>query len=414
MALTRPRSPLRGIRMTGVAKADDVILVGSEGGTTWAFAAELGRKLIATGRKVHIAPMNDLSRAHIGGENLFILAATFGNGAAPQSAARFLDRLDGMAGGGARVTVLGFGDRKYPDFCGFAHAVDNALHRADFAELVPFAAIDRQNAQAFADWGRTVGDALGLELELSVSNAPAKTATLELVSNQKFGEEVQAPVSILRFSTPRFGLGRFSAGDIVGILAPGSDVPRYYSLASSRSDGFLEICVRRQPGGLCSSFLTGLEAGARVEAFIKPNPEFRAAKSQKPLILIGAGAGIAPLVGFLRALKGGRPVHLYWGGRLPGSDFLYEDELKAMQAKGWLTGLKTAFSRSSAPAYVTSRLRDNAEDIRGLVEQGADIMICGGLKMATDVGDVLDSILCQPGMTLAEVRARKGYLQDVY
>jgi sulfite reductase (NADPH) flavoprotein alpha-component len=31
---------------------------------------------------------------------------------------------------------------------------------------------------------------------------------------------------------------------------------------------------------------------------------------------------MAPLAGFIRANEAGRPVHLYWGGRLASADFL--------------------------------------------------------------------------------------------
>ena len=135
---------------------------------------------------------------------------------------------------------------------------------------------------------------------------------------------------------------RFEAGDLVGILPPGSDLPRFYSLASANSDGVLEICVRKHPGGQCSSFLHELEPGGRIEAFIRKNPAFRPARGKAPLILIGAGTGIGPLAGFIRHNTGRRRVHLYWGGRDPASDFLYEDELAKYLADQRLTRLKTA------------------------------------------------------------------------
>jgi hypothetical protein len=76
------------------------------------------------------------------------------------------------------------------------------------------------------------------------------------------------------------GLARFAAGDLVGIVAPGSAVPRYYSLASGWEDGFLEICVRLLPGGLCSAHLLGLKPGEPVAAFIRPNPGFALPRTQ--------------------------------------------------------------------------------------------------------------------------------------
>jgi len=40
-------------------------------------------------------------------------------------------------------------------------------------------------------------------------------------------------------------------------------MPRFYSLASGSGNGVLEICVRKQPGGMCSTYLHGLRVGDR-------------------------------------------------------------------------------------------------------------------------------------------------------
>ncbi|UUZ57419.1 hypothetical protein LP419_40355 [Massilia sp. H-1] len=44
--------------------------------------------------------------------------------------------------------------------------------------------------------------------------------------------------------------------------------------------------------------------------------------------MIGAGTGIGPLAGFIRNNTGRHPMYLYWGGRDPESDFLYQPELR--------------------------------------------------------------------------------------
>ena len=136
-----------------------------------------------------------------------------------------------------------------------------------------------------------------------------------------------APTAILRFGPASeargwrrsftSGLPRFEAGDLVGILPPGSDLPRFYSLASSSRDGVLEISVRKQPGGLCSGHLHSLKPGDTIQAFIKPNPEYRPQPGRAPVLLIGAGCGIGPLAGFIRDNRDKRPMHLFFGARDP-------------------------------------------------------------------------------------------------
>jgi sulfite reductase (NADPH) flavoprotein alpha-component len=244
-----------------------------------------------------------------------------------------------------------------------------------------------------------------------------------LVGRIDYGAEVQAPTRVLRFALPKGGLlarlagrgfPRFAAGDLVGILPPDSDVPRYYSLASSTRDGFVEICVRKQAGGLCSGFLHGLQPGDTVEAFVKANPAFHPAGGGKPLILIGAGTGIGPLAGFIRANRGHRPMHLYFGARDPASDFLYGCELAAWLKEGRMTSLATAFSRVKGGGYVQDRLRTDAERLRVLIAGGAQIMVCGGRDMATGVMAALTELLAPAGLTLAILKAEGRYAEDVY
>src|SRR5690606_22332732 len=158
--------------------------------------------------------------------------------------------------------------------------------------LLPFDMIDRQSPQEFARWARSLGEALKIDLELAHQPVLPATEALTLVSRCDYGVEVQAPTAILRFALPPAtlwqrltgaGFARFAAGDLIGVLPAGSSVPRLYSLASARRDGFAEIVVRKHPGGLCSGQLTALEAGDRVTAFLRRNPGFQPGRGRTPL-----------------------------------------------------------------------------------------------------------------------------------
>jgi sulfite reductase (NADPH) flavoprotein alpha-component len=396
--------------------ADTVILVGSEGGSTWGFAQTLLRALTEAGHRVRLAAMNDVENAHLDAERLILLAATYGDGEAPASARRFLDRFGGLERR-IPVAVLGFGDRTFPQFCGYAQKIVAALDAQGWPRLLAPKRIDRRSAQEFAQWGRDLGAALGCALALEHVAERPKTNAFELVGRETYGEAVGAPVAILRFvaSDGARGLPRFEAGDLAGVLVPGSDMPRFYSLASSRRDGVLEICVRLQPGGLCSTWLHGLRKGDRIEAFIRENPTFRPVEGRSPLILIGAGAGIAPLAGFVRANDAGRPMHLYWGGRSPSSDFLYEHELAKSLAERRLTTLRTAFSRHPADAaYVQDRVAGDAPRLRDLIRAEAQILVCGGRDMARAVAETLEAVVKPLDLDLATLKSNGRYLEDVY
>jgi len=405
--------------------AETVILVASEGGTTWGFAKTLHKALTATGQSVHAGPLAtfDPSRyAHA--RRYLILAATYGEGEAPTSAKGVAERIAVLkAAPSAPVAVLGFGDRSFPHFCAFAETLRGAVQAKGWAELLPMGTVDRQSPQDFARWGRDLGVVLGLPLELSHLPERPKSTSLTLIARRDYGAEVQAPTSILRFALPRQrlwqrlsgqGFARFEAGDLIGILPRGSDLPRFYSLASSRRDGFVEICVRRHPGGLCSGQLTDMVPGDTIEGFLRENPSFRPQKGRKPVILIGAGTGVGPLAGFIRANRRGRPMHLYFGARAPQSDLLYGEELQDWQAEGRLSALTTAYSRHGAKTYVQDALRADAAGLARLLSSGAQIMVCGGRDMATSVRETLTEILATIGHTPATLKAEGRYAEDVY
>jgi sulfite reductase (NADPH) flavoprotein alpha-component len=423
--VARRRARSRIPHNVGAQAADTVILVGSEGNTTWGFAGTLHAALTAAGHRVHTGAMNGVA-AYRRAERLIVLTATYGDGEAPASARRFLDRLGRMETAPAPAfAVLGFGDRGFAHYCGFAAEVDAALGETGAERLLGLGRIDRQSAQAFGQWGIDLGAAMGIDLSLAHVPIRPKTCRLRLVSRKDYGLAVDAPTAVLRFAPAEPGpslharlfgarLPRFEAGDLVGILPPGSDLARFYSLASASSDGVLEICVRRHPGGLCSGFLTDLPVGGEIDAFVRANPGFRPAPGTAPVILVGAGTGIGPLAGFIRHNDGRRPMHLWFGARNPASDFLYEGDLELWLAERRLAGLHTAFSRVAERAHVQDRLSADAETVRSLVAKGAQVMVCGGRDMAAGVADALGQALKPLGLTVETLRREGRYVEDVY
>ncbi|MGI1661468.1 PepSY domain-containing protein [Palleronia sp. KMU-117] len=419
----RGRPRLKANRPAG--QAETIVLVGSEGGSTWGFAATLHAALTAAGQSVHTAPMSAFApERYVRADRIIVLAATYGDGAAPASARGFLDRLAASdRAPDAPLAVLGFGDRSFPAFCAFAEAVVQAAKAKGWARILPPATVDRQSPQDFARWGRALGQAMGIALELVHRPALPPTEDLTLISRRDYGAEVQAPTAILRFALPRAtlwqrltgaGFARFEAGDLIGILPEGSPVPRLYSLASARRDGFVEIVVRKQAGGLCSGQLTALEPGQTVTAFLRRNPDFHPGRGRAPLILIGAGTGIGPLSGFVRGNAARRPIHLYFGMRHAGSDFFYGEELPGWQAEGRLSRLVTAVSRGARPHYVQDALRGDAAQVADLIRDGARVMVCGGRDMAAGVTEALAEILAPSGLTPAALKLEGRYVEDVY
>lgn len=411
-------------------EADTVLLVGSESNTTWGFAVALHEALTRAGLKVHAAPMNELAPRYRSARRLLVLAATYGDGEAPQGARQFLDKLARWpATPGLSFAVLGFGDRQFPKFCGYALQVHAALAAKGLVALRDAGTVDRQSEPEFRQWCDGLAGALGLTLDVRYRPLLPRTTALTLVARTDYGADPETVTAVLRFAPAaerpgrpfgvpwpwgRGGLPAFETGDLLGVLPPGGASPRYYSLASAASDGVAEICVRRHPEGVCSAYLTGLQPGAQIQAFVRPHERFRPAAGAAPVILVGAGTGIGPLIGFARHNPPQRPMHLYFGARNAEDGFLYREELDRLVSDRRLSTLTTAFSRAASKAYVQDRLLADAARLRELVAQGAQILVCGGRQMAEGVAAAWERVLVGTGLSVAQLRAQGRYVEDVY
>jgi sulfite reductase (NADPH) flavoprotein alpha-component len=107
-------------------------------------------------------------------------------------------------------------------------------------------------------------------------------------------------------------------------------------------------------------------------------------------------------------------MYLYFGARDAEDGFLYREELHGLVGDRRLRSLTTAFSRSVDRAYVQDRLVADAQRLRELVTQGAQVMVCGGRKMAEGVATAWERILQGTGLTVAQLRTQGRYVEDVY
>jgi sulfite reductase (NADPH) flavoprotein alpha-component len=214
--------------------------------------------------------------------------------------------------------------------------------------------------------------------------------------------------------------------------------PRLYSIASSMRATPREVHLTIAPvvytlhgeqrrgvatGQLCER----TPVGARLQIYVQPNAHFRLPAPEVPIIMIGAGTGVAPYRAFLqeRAKQMARgPAWLFFGERNRACDFLYEAELEGFRRSGVLTRLDTAFSRDGPEkVYVQHRLIDRAHELTRWIDEGAHVYVCGdAAHMAPDVhASLIRAIehgLClKPDQAEAYVTTlqREGrYQRDVY
>ncbi|RMM50737.1 pyridoxamine 5'-phosphate oxidase family protein [Pseudomonas corrugata] len=138
------------------------------------------------------------------------------------------------------------------------------------------------------------------------------------------------------------GLPRFEPGQHlpVRVLLEGQQVPsiRTYSVSSSPSDEFLRISVKRD-GSVSSHLHERIQVGDWIEARA-PQGDFTVqASERRPLVLLGAGVGITPLLSMLREvvyqgkrINRMRPTWLIQSSRSV-ADLAFRDEVDELVAR---------------------------------------------------------------------------------
>ena len=208
-----------------------------------------------------------------------------------------------------------------------------------------------------------------------------------------------------------------SAESLVKILRPLQ--PRYYSISSSPKafPGEVHLTVGvvqyhhagRDKKGTCSNYLSDvLIDDETVPVFIEPNPGFRLPENeQTPIIMVGAGTGIAPYRAFIQhrdLSENPGKSWLFFGNRNFETEFLYQTEWQDFLKSGALTRMDVAFSRDSdKKVYVQDKLWENGEAVYQWLEEGAHFYICGDMKnMARAVQDNLLKIVEKHGLLSKE------------
>ena len=230
---------------------------------------------------------------------------------------------------------------------------------------------------------------------------------------------------------------KLSADQLFGLLRP---LPgRLYSVASSQKahpgEAHLLVGAVRWDShgkartGVASSHLANRRRmGDTTKIYVKPNRHYRLpVDDARPIIMIGAGTGVAPYRAFVeeRVETGAKgPSWLFFGERNYTFDFLYQLEWQDYLASGALTRIDVAFSRDQPEKiYVQQRLWQRRAELRQWIEDGAHLYVCGDEKgMARDVDQMLVKILSEPVNGDAEAgRAKRKeltkagrYQRDVY
>jgi sulfite reductase (NADPH) flavoprotein alpha-component len=403
--------------------ADYWIIYASQTGTAEQLAWRTATILQSGGIKASVKNIAALDKTTLESvKKILFLASTFGEGEAPDSARGFARKLLKSTPKLNQVefAVLGLGDKRYSDFCSFAEQVEQWLSASGAKPLFPRINVDNGDQQAINAWQKAIADVSGVE------NAPAWAAPeyegWRLQKRELLNEgSVGGGIYRVSLQPPQPGNTHWQAGDILEIKPQNNlDLPhREYSIASLATDGRLDLVVRQsftESGelGLGSGWLTATaEENAKVLARIRTNPSFHAPLINCPMILIGAGTGIAGLRAHLheRYIKDMQQNWLIFGERQRSKDRLFATELDAWQRSGFLTELDEVYSRDGE-GYVQDLLKSKQQQLCEWLDLGAAIYVCGSIAMGTGVHQVLTEILGEDD--LQQLMETNRYSRDVY
>jgi sulfite reductase (NADPH) flavoprotein alpha-component len=214
--------------------------------------------------------------------------------------------------------------------------------------------------------------------------------------------------------------------------------PRLYSIACSQQlqpdEVHLTVSAlqyeahgRSHQGSASGHLSTRLTEDDITGVYLAENSQFRLPEDHStPIIMIGAGTGIAPYRAFLQQRQADAASGKNWlifGNRHFRRDFLYQQDWINLRKAGVLNRVSLAFSRDTTTrAYIQHRLLEDGAEIYQWLQQGARLYVCGGMAMEQAVQQAINEIAVRYGAAdahkaetfIENLRAQGRYLRDVY
>jgi sulfite reductase (NADPH) flavoprotein alpha-component len=213
---------------------------------------------------------------------------------------------------------------------------------------------------------------------------------------------------------------------------------RLYSIASSQRaiEDEIHLTVatlryqshnRNHLGGASGDLTQRIAEGERVGIYVVENPNFKLpATPDTPIIMVGAGTGVAPYRAFLQQREAENSLGRNWlvfGNRHFHRDFLYQADWLNYRKTGLLNRISVAFSRDGDErTYVQTRLYEERSALYQWLQEGAHLYVCGGVAMEQGVYQSLLAITQEMGghneqsavEFIESLRIQGRYQRDVY
>lgn len=409
-------------------------------------------------------------------EQVLFVVSTYGTGDAPDLASSFTKKVMRQTFDLSQMqyAVLALGSKEYPNsYCSFGHAIDAWLKQSKAQALFDLIEVDNANINDIQRWNQalsvitkhelhamniekvfdqwmlseryvlnpnSVGDpAFNIELTAphDMTWHAGDIAEIQpansLIEIQEFLVKYQIPAhavveslnleieQVLWDKNLRTDIQSFKTLEELLAQLP-TLATREYSIASIPAQQRLRLVVRQKRDannqlGLGSGWLTEFaQLKQEISLRIRTNESFHLIDDNRPIICVGNGTGIAGLMSLLqqRNRQNYTANWLIFGERQREHDFFYQETINAWKNMGTLQRLDLAFSRDQEQRiYVQDILRENAEELKHWIDQGAVIYVCGSIEgMASGVDQALNDILGEE--KLDELRQSGRYRRDVY
>ncbi|MDF2417841.1 hypothetical protein GWP85_10025 [Acinetobacter beijerinckii] len=409
-------------------------------------------------------------------EQVLFVVSTYGTGDAPDLASSFTKKVMRQTFDLSQMqyAVLALGSKEYPNsYCSFGHAIDAWLKQSKAQALFDLIEVDNANINDIQRWNQalsvitkhelhamniekvfdqwmlseryvlnpnSVGDpAFNIELTAphDMTWHAGDIAEIQpansLIEIQEFLVKYQIPAhavveslnleieQVLWDKNLRTDIQSFKTLEELLAQLP-TLATREYSIASIPAQQRLRLVVRQKRDannqlGLGSGWLTEFaQLKQEISLRIRTNESFHLIDDNRPIICIGNGTGIAGLMSLLqqRNRQNYTANWLIFGERQREHDFFYQETINAWKNMGTLQRLDLAFSRDQEQRiYVQDILRENAEELKHWINQGAVIYVCGSIEgMASGVDQALNDILSEEKVD--ELRQSGRYRRDVY
>jgi sulfite reductase (NADPH) flavoprotein alpha-component len=435
---------------------ESLIAYASQSGTAASIAKNIAQLLPKTSR-YDVACVSSLDAHQLSDyQQVFLLASTYGDGEPPEQAMSFVSSLKKLEQplNTVKYAVLALGDREYPKFCAFGHELAETLKQKGAQALLPVAEINRGHEASIQLWWQQLTHLLGWHssniekawqtqftlgndcLNPNASERPAHHIRLssagcvfspgdlvevmpdidEVTLIEKINQQGWSPLASVNFQQQPMLLvdalkqlfwQHETASNPQALIDELPELAaRTYSIASCQQQDSIDLLVRKvikadNSVGLCSGYLAKLSTQQPVKIAIKTHHKFHPPSVEVPLIMIAAGTGLAPFIGFLeqrqRAANHGQSW-LIMGERNKEEDNYFSDKLTAFEQTACLSRRQHAWSQGSQQKhanYVGDIMMAEQNDIRHwLLALDAQLYICGNAAtLGVSCNKVLTDIL---------------------